>query len=66
MTYSWFFYQEPSSYHESVEIEDPSSTTAMVTFPSNASGKTIHIILEIHDDGAPHLYAYRRVIINVQ
>jgi hypothetical protein len=66
MTYSWSFYQEPSSYLQSVEIEDPSSTTAKVSIPSNASGKTIHIILEIHDEGAPNLYAYRRVIIDVQ
>ena len=66
LTYSWSFYKEPSSYKESVTIEDPSSPAVRVSVPSNASGKRIHIILEVHDDGAPNLYAYRRVILNVK
>ena len=66
LTYSWSFYKEPSSYKESVTLEDRSSTAAKVSVPSNASGKKIHIILEVHDDGAPNLYAYRRVILNVK
>jgi hypothetical protein len=66
LTYLWSFYKEPSSYNESVTIEDQSSTAAKVSVPSNASGKNIHIILEVHDDGAPNLYAYRRVILNVK
>jgi hypothetical protein len=37
-----------------------------VAIPSNARGKNIHIILELHDNGSPNLYAYRRVIINVK
>ena len=34
--------------------------------PSNAGGKNLHMILELHDDGKPNLYAYRRVIIDVK
>jgi hypothetical protein len=66
LTYLWSFYKEPSSYHDSVTIESDDSASATVSVPSNASGKNIHIILELHDDGAPNLYAYRRVIISVQ
>lgn len=49
-----------------MSIENSSSASSTVTIPSDASGKNIHVILEIHDDGSPNLYAYRRVIINVQ
>jgi hypothetical protein len=66
LTYVWSFYKEPSSYDRSVKIENSSAASAKVTVPPDASGKNIHIILEVHDDGAPNLYAYRRVIINVK
>ena len=64
--YSWAFYKEPSSYRGSVSIKKSSSVSCTVATPSNASGNSVHIILEIHDNGSPNLYAYRRVIINVQ
>lgn len=66
LAYSWSFYKEPSSYGESVAVENQSSADAKVSVPANAGGKCIHIVLEVHDDGAPNLYAYRRVIINVK
>ena len=66
LVYSWSFYKEPSSYRGSVSIQNKSSKSASMTIPSNARGKTIHIIFELHDNGTPNLYAYRRVIINVQ
>ncbi|MFK7735061.1 MAG: nucleoside hydrolase-like domain-containing protein [Pirellulaceae bacterium] len=65
LAYSWSFYKEPSTWKEAVTIADASSIEAKVSIPSTAGGKTIHIILEIHDDGTPNLYAYRRVILNV-
>ena len=66
LVYSWSFYQEPSSYSGAVSIKNSSSASATVAIPSNAGGKTMHIILELHDNGSPNLYTYRRVIINVQ
>jgi hypothetical protein len=66
VTYSWFFYDEPSSYVGSVTIQNNSFSSVKVEIPKNAKGKSIHIILEIHDNGIPNLYAYRRMIINVQ
>jgi hypothetical protein len=65
LTYAWSFYKEPSSYGGSVNIENSSSSTAAVSIPADAGGKNMHVILELHDNGAPNLYAYRRVIINV-
>ena len=65
LVYSWSFYREPSSYGGSVTIENPPSASTTVSVPSSASGNMLHIILEVHDDGAPNLYAYRRVLIRV-
>lgn len=66
LTCAWSFYDEPSSFAGSVEIANKNGTTATVSVPSSAAGKNLHIILELHDDGAPSLYAYRRVIVNVE
>ena len=66
LVYAWSFYKEPSSYEGSVAVEDSASTSVTVSIPSDTGGKAIHIILEIHDSGSPNLYAYRRVIIDVQ
>ncbi|WP_436715329.1 nucleoside hydrolase-like domain-containing protein [Roseiconus lacunae] len=65
LTYKWSFYKEPSTWKESVAIDGAASRVAKVSVPAMASGTTIHIILELHDDGAPNLYAYRRLILNV-
>lgn len=66
LNYSWSFYKEPSSYDGEVKIQNNSSSSATVEIPSDAAGKNIHIILELHDSGSPSLYAYRRVIFNVK
>jgi hypothetical protein len=66
LNYNWTFYQEPSSFKGDVRIQDCSSASAKVMIPSDAGGKNLHIILELHDQGQPKLYAYRRVIINVK
>jgi hypothetical protein len=49
-----------------VDVQDRSTETATVSVPSDAGGKTMHMILELHDTGSPNLYAYRRVIINLE
>lgn len=66
LIYSWSFYEDPSSYKGSLTIENSSSRDAKMAIPADAAGKNLHIILEIHDDGSPNLYAYRRIIVNVQ
>ncbi|MDT0645815.1 DUF1593 domain-containing protein [Zunongwangia sp. F260] len=66
LQYSWSFYDEPSSYDGPVKIQNSSSISATVEIPEDADGKNIHIILQIHDDGKPNLYALRRAIIRVE
>jgi len=66
LSYSWSFYKEPGSYDETVTFQDNASESTKIKIPEDAGDKTIHIILEVHDDGSPNLYAYRRMIVNVQ
>ena len=66
LTFRWSIYREPGTYRGNVTVNDASKQTATVTVPDDASGKSIHAILELHDDGEPRLYAYRRVIINIE
>ncbi|TWT35242.1 hypothetical protein KOR34_01300 [Posidoniimonas corsicana] len=65
LSYSWKFYKEPSSYDGNVSIKGDSSAEAEVSIPANAADQDIHVILELHDDGLPNLYAYRRVVVSV-
>ncbi len=66
LIFNWSFYQEPSSYTGEVKLEKATSSATTVAIPADASGKRLHVILELHDHGLPNLYAYRRVIINVK
>ena len=66
LKYSWSFYKEPSSWKEAVSIDNASSAIATVSVPEGASGNDLHIILEVHDDGTPNLYAFRRVIVKAK
>ncbi|MEU2895998.1 nucleoside hydrolase-like domain-containing protein [Streptomyces griseoincarnatus] len=65
LAYSWSFYDEPSSHNGAVTIENSTSAAPTVHVPSNAGGKTLHIVLTLRDNGSPNLYSYRRVVINV-
>lgn len=65
LVYSWFYYKEPGSYTGTVTLQNSATATPTVLLPSAAAGKTLHVILELHDTGSPNLYAYRRVIFNV-
>ncbi|MBD8489436.1 DUF1593 domain-containing protein [Echinicola sp. CAU 1574] len=64
--YKWIFYKAPSSYKGALTIKNSTSLKADLEIPSDAEGKSIHIVLEVYDDGEPNLYAYRRLILNIQ
>lgn len=66
LSYAWSSYKEPGSYQGDVRIGNSSSAIATASIPSDAGGKSIHVILELYDNGAPNLCAYRRVIINLK
>ena len=65
VSYTWWVYKEAGSYSAEAPIRGARTASAAVTVPKDASGRTIHVILEVIDDGEPLLTAYRRVILKV-
>lgn len=66
LKYKWTFYKEPSSYNGEINLAGADSSACTVTVPSESQGNTVHIILEVSDNGEPSLTSYRRVIISVK
>jgi len=66
LSYSWWVFEEASSYSGSAEVQGNSSTAATLQLPADSGGQNLHVILELSDNGSPSLTAYRRVIVQVQ
>ena len=66
LSYKWWVYKEAGTYWDEAPIREANAAKAVVTVPKNASGRTIHVILEVVDNGKPALTAYRRVILKVK
>jgi len=65
LSYHWWQYLEADSYDHTVSISDSTSKNASFTAPSVGSSKTVHIILEVTDNGSPNLTSYRRLAVTV-
>jgi hypothetical protein len=63
--YRWWRYQEADSYSGQVVLTNSQEPTIHLTVPTDAEGKTIHLILEVQDSGTPALARYRRVVLKV-
>lgn len=66
MTYRWSYYKEASSFDGDVTLDNASGSICEIGIPADASGKTIHIVLELTDNGSPALTSYRRVVLHVK
>lgn len=66
LSYEWRYYQEPSSYKGILKIKNPTQKTTTFKVPKDASGKTLHLLLVVSDNGKPKLTRYRRMVINVE
>jgi len=65
LAYRWWAYREAGSYGGELPIINRTSQEIAVEIPADAAGRTIHVILEAHDDGAPPLVRYRRAVLEV-
>ncbi len=67
LTYRWWVYPEAGTSAgtglEQIDLEDAFGPTTKVTLPAGKSGETVHLILEVRDDGKPSLTSYRRVVL---
>ena len=64
--YRWYVYREAGTYEGEVKIENADKMEAKISLPAEAKGKSIHVILEVTDDGTPKLTRYRRAILSVR
>jgi hypothetical protein len=63
---TWFVYREAGSLPQEVKLSaDRGGTTTLVAPPAERQG-TVHVILQLEDNGEPRLCAYRRAVIAVE
>lgn len=65
LSFEWTVYHEAGTYPSQIEITNPSNSETQIQIPGDATGKTIHVLLTVRDQGQPPLARYRRVIIQV-
>lgn len=63
LSYRWYIYREAGTYAGQANIADSTQPQATLDIPADAKGRTIHVILEVTDDGEPVLTRYRRVVV---
>jgi hypothetical protein len=66
LTYRWFVYPEAGTYRGEAKIEGGDSPFEVLQVPGNAAGKTIHVVLQVTDDGTPPLTRYRRIVVTAE
>ena len=66
LQFNWFTYPEAGTYTGKVGVEKADASIASLTIPTDASGKQIHVVLEVTDrDPKAPLTSYRRIVIDV-
>ena len=70
VTSKWWQYPEAGTYPGTVDLTTNGSrhiSAARFTVPRDAQrGQTIHVILEVEDDGTPPMTSYQRVVATVK
>jgi hypothetical protein len=67
LSYNWWVYPEAGSYQSEIFIENSNQAKCSIKIPKDASGKTLHLILEIQDNGKiASLYDFQRIVIDVE
>src|SRR5579871_1216383 len=63
----WWQYRDAGTYPGSIAIQQENGDSASFEVPADAApGQTIHVILQVKDDGQPPMTRYGRVIVSVQ
>jgi hypothetical protein len=66
ITLAWYPYPEAGTYRGEISLSTASGNETSLVIPAAESGTTIHVILEVRDDGIPNLCACRRVVLTVE
>jgi len=62
---TWWIYPEAGSLRGNATLTATEGLTTKVQLPAVTKPGTLHVILQAEDDGTPHLFAYRRAILDV-
>jgi len=63
--YNWWIYKEAGTYNNDVIVKNSNSAIATIEVPNDATGKEIHLVLTVRDNGNPILTSYRRVVFTI-
>ncbi len=63
LTFKWWYLPEAGTFPGHIDLMNSNTDRVQIAIPSDAAGKTIHIICEVTDNGTHHLTSYRRIII---
>jgi hypothetical protein len=63
---TWFVYREAGTFNDAVAISATTGPQTTLVAPAVNAPQTIHVILQLEDNGTPSLVAYRRAILTVQ
>ena len=67
LTGKWWNYAEAGTYPGKVDVQQTKKIEAEINIPENAkSGQTIHMILEVSDDGEPSITRFQRIVIQIK
>ena len=67
LKFLWYPYPEAGTCDGTITIENNTQSTTEFVVPKNASGKQIHLILQVHDTNPiVSFYDYRRIVIDIE
>jgi hypothetical protein len=62
---TWFVYPEAGSFQGEVRLSEVQGETTSLLTPAVEKPQTVHVLLQVEDDGQPSLIRYRRVVLTV-
>jgi hypothetical protein len=63
---SWFVYREAGTFQGECALETSAGPTTRFTAPSVTKPESLHVVLELLDDGLPSLTRYRRAVVTIE
>ncbi len=65
LQFNWYLYNEPSDFSGCVSLDGYDRSKVSIFIPPISLGKTLHLILEVTDNGDPYLTSFRRILLHV-
>ena len=66
LSFTWWQYYDADTVEARIDIANSTSQTDASFVVPDESGRNIHVILEVKDNGEPALTRYQRVILTIQ